>query len=148
MRLLAAPLVRKPLHQNQIQTVPKGVLRRNPARVERPIRAPGAEAFIPTSFNNAERIPRGSSNVVNPSNNDAIFNASLAANAKAAQEVAALNALKTAAQSAAQAVRAPANLNADITTNPSAPNFTNVSQAPPAPSAENSPKSGKIAIGN
>jgi flagellar biosynthesis protein FlhF len=134
----------QPIASKPNSNVPKGVLRRNPARAERPIRAPGAEAFIPTSFNNAERIPRGSSNVVNPSNNDAIFNASLAANAKAAQEVAALNALKTAAQSAAQAVRAPANVNANTATNPSAPNSSNVGQAAPAPSAENSPKVEKL----
>ena len=123
--------------------VPKGILRRNPARVERPIRAPGAEAFTPTSFNDVERIPRGSSNVINPSNNDAIFSASFAANTKAAQEAAALNALKNAAQSAAQAVRMPSpqpltTLN-KISTQPTATTPTS-----PTPSAENSPKVEKL----
>ena len=121
--------------------VPKGVMRRNPARVERPIRAPGAEAFLPTSFNDVERIPRGSAKVINPSNNDAIFSASLAANAKAAQEVAALNALKSAAQSAAQAVRAPSPQTAAPVANN--PNLSNTNTAP-APAPESSPKVEKL----
>jgi len=125
---------------------PKGIVRRNPARTQRPIRAPGAEAFIPASFNDVERIPRGSSNVINPSNNDAIFSASFAANAKAAQEVAALNALKSAAQNAAQAVRAPspptapsASANANLSTS----NGANPSIAA-APLVESSPKVEKL----
>ena len=125
---------------------PKGIVRRNPARTQRPIRAPGAEAFIPASFNDVERIPRGSSNVINPSNNDAIFSASFAANAKAAQEVAALNALKSAAQNAAQAVRAPSPPTA-----PSAsanPNLSTSNGANPsiaaAPLVESSPKVEKL----
>ena len=122
--------------------VPNGILRRNPARVERPIRAPGAEAFLPTSFNNAERIPRGSANVVNPSNNDAIFSASLAANTKAAQEAAALNALKTAAQSAAQKVRAP-SAQAESTNNLSASAPSNATPSV-ASQAESSPKVEKL----
>lgn len=85
--------------------IPAGSLRRNPARAGRSVRAPGAEAFLPTSFNNAERIHRSDSSVINPSNNDAIFNASSAANAKAAQNVAALNAARVAALNAAQAHR-------------------------------------------
>ena len=85
--------------------IPVGSLRRNPARAGRPIRAPGSEAFLPTSFNDVERIHRNDSSVINPSNNDAIFNASAAANAKAAQDLAALNAAKLAAQNAAQAHR-------------------------------------------
>ena len=68
-------------------------------------RAPGAEAFLPTSFNDVERIHRSDSSVINPSNNDAIFNASAAANAKAAQDVAALNAARVSALNAAQAHR-------------------------------------------
>ena len=85
--------------------IPAGSLRRNPARAGRSVRAPGAEAFLPTSFNNAERIQRSDSSVINPSNNDAIFNASAAANAKAAQDVAALNAARVSALNAAQAHR-------------------------------------------
>jgi flagellar biosynthesis protein FlhF len=85
--------------------IPVGSLRRNPARAGRPIRAPGSEAFLPTSFNDVERIQRNDSSVINPSNNDAIFNASAAANAKAAQDLAALNAARVAAQNAAQAHR-------------------------------------------
>jgi len=85
--------------------IPAGSLRRNPARAGRSVRAPGAEAFLPTSFNDVERIHRGDSSVINPSNNDAIFNASAAANAKAAQDVAALNAARVAALNAAQAHR-------------------------------------------
>ena len=123
--------------------VPKGVMRRNPARAERPIRAPGAEAFLPTSFNDVERIPRGSAKVINPSNNDAIFSASLAANAKAAQEVAALNALKSAAQSAAQAVRAPSPQTATPVANSS--NLSNANASPvSAPTPESSPKVEKL----
>jgi len=107
--------------EKPLTPTPPGMLRSNPARapkrVEKPIRAPGAEAFLPTSFNDAERISRGDINVINPSNNDAIFSASLAANtraaqaSKAAQEVAALNALRSAAQNASQAQRsfAPSN---------------------------------------
>ena len=85
--------------------IPSGSLRRNPARAGRSVRAPGAEAFLPTSFNNAERVHRSDSSVINPSNNDAIFNASAAANAKAAQDVAALNAARVSALNAAQASR-------------------------------------------
>ena len=85
--------------------IPVGSLRRNPARAGRPIRAPGSEAFLPTSFNDVERIHRNDSSVINPSNNDAIFNASAAANAKAANDLAALNAARVAAQNAAQAHR-------------------------------------------
>ena len=85
--------------------IPVGSLRRNPARAGRPIRAPGSEAFFPTSFNDVERIQRNDSSVINPSNNDAIFNASAAANAKAAHDLAALNAARVAAQNAAQAHR-------------------------------------------
>ena len=85
--------------------IPVGSLRRNPARAGRPIRAPGSEAFLPTSFNDVERIHRNDSSVINPSNNDAIFNASAAANAKAAHDLAALNAARVAAQNAAQAHR-------------------------------------------
>ncbi|MBU3565281.1 flagellar biosynthesis protein FlhF [Polynucleobacter sp. MWH-HuK1] len=121
--------------------VPNGVLRRNPARVERPIRAPGAEAFLPTSFNNAERIPRGSTNVINPSNNDAIFNASLAANTKAAQEAAALNALKSAAQGAAQKIRASSNPNEN---SHAAPSVSGASTPSIAAQAETSPKVEKL----
>jgi flagellar biosynthesis protein FlhF len=136
-----------------IPPVPPGTLRRNPARagsrVERSIRAPGAEAFLPTSFNNAERIARGDINVINPSNNDSIFSASLAANNRAAQEtkaaheVAALNALRNAAQSASQAQRtfAPSNF-----INPTA--STTSANAPAVPSvpaaADNSPKVEKL----
>ena len=89
--------------------IPAGSLRRNPARAGRSVRAPGAEAFLPTSFNNAERIHRSDSSVINPSNNDAIFNASAAANAKAAQDVAALNAARLSALNAAQAHRISEN---------------------------------------
>ncbi|QWE27131.1 flagellar biosynthesis protein FlhF [Polynucleobacter sp. AP-Ainpum-60-G11] len=85
--------------------IPAGSLRRNPARAGRSVRAPGAEAFLPTSFNDVERIHRSDSSVINPSNNDAIFNASAAANAKAAQDVAALNAARVSALNAAQAHR-------------------------------------------
>ena len=85
--------------------IPVGSLRRNPARAGRPIRAPGSEAFLPTSFNDVERIHRNDSSVINPSNNDAIFNASAAANAKAAQDIAALNSARVAALNAAQAHR-------------------------------------------
>jgi flagellar biosynthesis protein FlhF len=85
--------------------IPVGSLRRNPARAGRPIRAPGSEAFFPTSFNDVERIQRNDSSVINPSNNDAIFNASAAANAKAAHDIAALTAARLAAQNAAQAHR-------------------------------------------
>ena len=85
--------------------IPAGSLRRNPARAGRPIRAPGSEAFLPTSFNDVERIHRNDSSVINPSNNDAIFNASAAANAKAAQDIAALNSARVAALNAAQAHR-------------------------------------------
>ena len=85
--------------------IPIGSLRRNPARAGRPIRAPGSEAFLPTSFNDVERIHRNDSSVINPSNNDAIFNASAAANAKAAQDIAALNSARVAALNAAQAHR-------------------------------------------
>ena len=85
--------------------IPVGSLRRNPARAGRPIRAPGSEAFFPTSFNDVERIHRNDSSVINPSNNDAIFNASAAANAKAAQDIAALNSARVAALNAAQAHR-------------------------------------------
>ena len=87
--------------------IPAGSLRRNPARAGRPIRAPGSEAFLPTSFNDVERIHRNDSSVINPSNNDAIFNASAAANAKAAQDIAALNSARVAALNAAQAHRNP-----------------------------------------
>ncbi|MCM0028105.1 MAG: flagellar biosynthesis protein FlhF [Polynucleobacter sp.] len=87
--------------------IPVGSLRRNPARAGRPIRAPGSEAFLPTSFNDVERIHRNDSSVINPSNNDAIFNASAAANAKAAQDIAALNSARVAALNAAQAHRNP-----------------------------------------
>lgn len=127
--------------------VPKGVLRRNPARAERPVRAPGAEAFLPTSFNNAERIPRGSAKVVNPSDNDALFSASLAANAKAAQEAATLSALKSAAHNAAQAVRNPSH---SIGTAVAAPTSTAINTpTSPAPTstlaqAESSPKVEKL----
>ena len=131
------------------RSIPAGALRRNPARTEsqvaKSIRAPGAEAFLPTSFNNAERIARGDSNVINPSNNDSIFSASLAANNKASQEVAALNALRSAAQSASQAQRsfAPSNF-----INPT----SSISASPPAPPAsttaattsDNSPKVEKL----
>ena len=117
--------------------VPSGIVRRNPARAERSIRAPGAEAFLPTSFNDAERIPRGSANVINPSNNDAIFSASLAANTKAAQEAAALNAMKNAAQSAAQSIRAASGF-IPASTPLSAPT------APIAGPAESSPKVEKL----
>ncbi|QWD59758.1 flagellar biosynthesis protein FlhF [Polynucleobacter sp. MWH-UH35A] len=128
--------------QRGIRTdVPNGVLRRNPARVERPIRAPGAEAFLPTSFNNAERIPRGSANVINPSNNDAIFNASLAANTKAAQEAAALNALKSAAQGAAQKILAASNLNEN---SPATPSISTSPTPSVAAQAESSPKVEKL----
>ena len=117
--------------------VPNGVLRRNPARVERPIRAPGAEAFLPTSFNDAERIPRGSANVINPSNNDAIFSASLAANTKAAQEVAALNALKSAAQNAAQSIRAASSApEVSKSSPPVAPTPSITAQAESSPKVE------------
>ncbi|WP_353431997.1 flagellar biosynthesis protein FlhF [Polynucleobacter sp. MWH-UH23A] len=120
--------------------IPNGVLRRNPARAERPIRAPGAEAFLPTSFNDVERIPRGSANVINPSTNDAIFKASLAANAKASQEAAALNALKSAAQSAAQKVRAAGSGvdTANTTTNAikNEPTPTTAAQAESSPKVE------------
>lgn len=85
--------------------IPVGSLRRNPARAGRPIRAPGSEAFLPTSFNDAERIHRNDSSVINPSHNDAIFNASAAANAKAAHDIAALNTARVTAQNAAQAHR-------------------------------------------
>ena len=130
---------------NAHPSVPNGVLRRNPARIERPIRAPGAEAFLPTSFSNAERIPRGSANVINPSNNDAIFSASLAANAKAAQEAAALNALKTAAQSAAQKVRNAGNPTEVSNTTQGATSPTPNNPAPSiATLAENSPKVEKL----
>ena len=117
--------------------VPNGILRRNPARVERPIRAPGAEAFLPTSFNDAERIPRGSANVINPSNNDAIFSASLAANTKAAQEAAALNALKSAAQNAAQSIRASSSIPvASTSAPPVAPTPSIAAQAESSPKVE------------
>jgi flagellar biosynthesis protein FlhF len=120
--------------------LPTGVIKRNPARPEKPIRAPGAEAFLPASFNNAERIPRGDANVINPSNNDAIFRASLTANAKAAKEVAALNASRTAALNAAQEHR----MNLEIS-RPTA----RVDSAGPIvprdmPSNENSPKVEKL----
>ena len=91
--------------KNLYGEIPAGSLRRNPARAGRSVRAPGAEAFLPTSFNNAERVHRSDTSVINPSNNNAIFNASAAANAKAAQDVAALNAAKVSALNAAQAHR-------------------------------------------
>ena len=100
-----APVLDRGPSQKIYGEIPAGSLRRNPARSGRSIRAPGAEAFLPTTFNNAERIHRGDASVINPSNNDAIFNASAAANAKAAQDVAALNAARAAALNAAQAHR-------------------------------------------
>jgi flagellar biosynthesis protein FlhF len=138
-----------------IPPVPPGTLRRNPARagsrVERSIRAPGAEAFLPTSFNNAERIARGDVNVINPSNNDSIFSASLAANNRAAQEtkaaheVAALNALRNAAQSASQAQRtfAPSNF-INPTASTAAANTPDTPAVPAAASSDNSPKVEKL----
>jgi flagellar biosynthesis protein FlhF len=108
--------------------IPAGSLRRNPARAGRPIRAPGSEAFLPTSFNDVERIHRNDSSVINPSNNDAIFNASAAANAKAAQDIAALNSARVAALNAAQAHRNPEALQKAVA--PSAPSTP--SAPPPA----------------
>jgi flagellar biosynthesis protein FlhF len=106
--------------------IPAGSLRRNPARAGRPIRAPGSEAFLPTSFNDVERIHRNDSSVINPSNNDAIFNASAAANAKAAQDIAALNSARVAALNAAQAHRNPEALQKAV-----APSAPSTPSAPP-----------------
>jgi len=136
--------------------VPTGALRRNPARAEkrteRSIRAPGAEAFLPTSFNNAERIARGDANVINPSNNDAIFNASFAANtkaaqeSKAAQEVAALKALRNAAQSASQAQRtfAPSNFINPGQAIPEGPQASSQPNVSSVATSDNSPKVEKL----
>jgi len=132
------------------QPVPAGALRRNPARTEskvaRSIRAPGAEAFLPTSFNNAERIARGDVNVINPSNNDSIFSASLAANTRASQEVAALNALRNAAQSASQAQRsfAPSNFINPTSSTSAEPSATPTPVTAAAPASDNSPKVEKL----
>jgi flagellar biosynthesis protein FlhF len=115
--------------------IPAGSLRRNPARAGRSVRAPGAEAFLPTSFNNAERIHRSDSSVINPSNNDAIFNASAAANAKAAQDVAALNAARLSALNAAQAHRISEN-GLQKTTAPAAPVASNVFESDSSPKVE------------
>ena len=118
--------------------IPAGSLRRNPARAGRSVRAPGAEAFLPTSFNNAERIHRSDSSVINPSNNDAIFNASAAANAKAAQDVAALTAARVSALNAAQAHRASeASLQKSVapTASPS-PAITNIFESGSSPKVE------------
>ena len=118
--------------------IPAGSLRRNPARAGRSVRAPGAEAFLPTSFNNVERIRRSDSSVINPSNNDAIFNASAAANAKAAQDVAALNAARLAALNAAQAQRI-SEAGAQKPTPPAAstsPAVTNIFESTGSPKVE------------
>ncbi|WP_438979450.1 flagellar biosynthesis protein FlhF, partial [Polynucleobacter sp.] len=118
--------------------IPAGSLRRNPARAGRSVRAPGAEAFLPTSFNDVERIHRSDSSVINPSNNDAIFNASAAANAKAAQDVAALNAARVSALNAAQAHRiseASLQKQAAPTVSPS-PAVTNIFESGSSPKVE------------
>ena len=118
--------------------IPAGSLRRNPARAGRSVRAPGAEAFLPTSFNNAERVHRSDSSVINPSNNDAIFNASAAANAKAAQDVAALNAARVSALNAAQAHRiSEAGLQKPAaSTVPASPAVTNIFESGSSPKVE------------
>ena len=118
--------------------IPTGSLRRNPARAGRSVRAPGAEAFLPTSFNNAERVHRSDSSVINPSNNDAIFNASAAANAKAAQDVAALNAARVSALNAAQAHRlSEAGLQKPAaSTAPASPAVTNIFESGSSPKVE------------
>jgi len=118
--------------------IPAGSLRRNPARAGRSVRAPGAEAFLPTSFNDVERIHRSDSSVINPSNNDAIFNASAAANAKAAQDVAALNAARVSALNAAQAHRiseASLQKSASPAVSPS-PAVTNIFESGSSPKVE------------
>jgi flagellar biosynthesis protein FlhF len=126
--------------------IPVGSLRRNPARAGRPIRAPGSEAFLPTSFNDVERIHRNDSSVINPSNNDAIFNASAAANAKAAHDLAALNASRLAAQNAAQAHRnsEAALQQAAATSAPSAPSVPPVATSLNGFESANSPKVEKL----
>lgn len=126
--------------------IPVGSLRRNPARAGRPIRAPGSEAFLPTSFNDVERIHRNDSSVINPSNNDAIFNASAAANAKAAQDIAALTAARVAAQNAAQAHRnSEAVLQKEVASSaPSAPSVPPVATSLNGFESANSPKVEKL----
>lgn len=85
-------------HNQNDSTGVNGLLRPNPARSGKPVRAPGSEAFTPTSFTNAERISRHDANVVNSSFNDSAFIAS----SKAAQEAAALNAAKASALNASK----------------------------------------------
>ena len=130
--------------------IPVGSMRRNPARAGRPIRAPGSEAFLPTSFNDVERIHRNDSSVINPSHNDAIFSASAAANAKATHDIAALNSARVAALNAAQAHRiAEAGLQKAAAAS-APPNPSNAPSAPLAASnsnafeAANSPKVEKL----
>jgi flagellar biosynthesis protein FlhF len=126
--------------------IPVGSLRRNPARAGRPIRAPGSEAFLPTSFNDVERIHRNDSSVINPSNNDAIFNASAAANAKAAHDLAALNAARVAAQNAAQAHRNSEAVlqQASASTTPSTPSVAPVATGLSGFESAGSPKVEKL----
>jgi flagellar biosynthesis protein FlhF len=126
--------------------IPVGSLRRNPARAGRPIRAPGSEAFLPTSFNDVERIHRNDSSVINPSNNDAIFNASAAANAKAAHDLAALNAARVAAQNAAQAHRNSEAVlqQAVVPTAPSTPSVAPVATSLSGFESASSPKVEKL----
>ncbi len=115
--------------------IPAGSLRRNPARAGRSVRAPGAEAFLPTSFNDVERVHRSDRSVINPSNNDAIFNASAAANAKAAHDVAALNAARLSALNAAQAHRI-SEPGLQKSTVPAAPAVSNVFESDSSPKVE------------
>ena len=102
-RAIAPPSARNPFSAE----LPIGTLRRNPARSERSdrgersVRAQGSEAFTPASFHGAERIQRGDASVINPSNNDAVFSASAAVNAKKKQDAIALAEAKADAKAAA-----------------------------------------------
>lgn len=85
-------------HTNTQGTNINGVLRPNPARSGKPVRAPGAEAFTPTSFSNAERISKNDANVINSNYSESAFSPST----KAAQEAAALSAAKATALNASR----------------------------------------------
>jgi flagellar biosynthesis protein FlhF len=103
-RAIAPPSARNPFSAD----LPLGSLRRNPARVERSdrsersVRAPGSETFTPASFNGAERIRRGDASVINPSDNDAFFSASVSAavSAKKKQDAVAFAEAKADAKAA------------------------------------------------
>jgi len=103
-RAIAPPSARNPFSAD----LPLGSLRRNPARVERSdrsersVRAPGSETFTPASFNGAERIRRGDASVINPSDNEAFFSASVSAavSAKKKQDAVAFAEAKADAKAA------------------------------------------------